>query len=55
MLDLANHIVGQKSTAFDPEKFEDHYEDARTKFINLKCSAKAIGANLALEVRTSSI
>jgi DNA end-binding protein Ku len=26
MLDLAKHIVNQKSGNFEPEKFEDHYE-----------------------------
>jgi DNA end-binding protein Ku len=29
MLDLARHIVNQKTGTFDPEKFEDHYETAR--------------------------
>src|SRR6266436_5181821 len=28
MLDLAKHIVNQKSGSFEPEKFEDHYETA---------------------------
>lgn len=28
MLDLAKHIVEQKSAHFEPEKFEDHYEAA---------------------------
>lgn len=28
MLDLAKHIVSQKSGRFDPEKFEDRYEAA---------------------------
>jgi len=27
MLDLAKHIVNQKSGNFEPEKFEDHYEN----------------------------
>jgi non-homologous end joining protein Ku len=26
MLDLAKHIVTQKTGEFEPEKFEDHYE-----------------------------
>src|SRR4029450_2461667 len=26
MLDLAKHIVEQKSASFEPDKFEDHYE-----------------------------
>jgi DNA end-binding protein Ku len=28
MLDLARHIVEQKSGSFEPSKFEDHYEAA---------------------------
>jgi DNA end-binding protein Ku len=28
MLELASHIVETKSGHFEPEKFEDHYEDA---------------------------
>jgi len=28
MLDLAKHIVTQKTGEFEPEKFEDHYEAA---------------------------
>jgi DNA end-binding protein Ku len=28
MLDLAKHIVNQKASRFEPEKFEDHYETA---------------------------
>jgi DNA end-binding protein Ku len=28
MLDLAKHIVTQKTAEFEPEKFEDHYEEA---------------------------
>ncbi|MCP1744029.1 non-homologous end joining protein Ku [Bradyrhizobium barranii subsp. barranii] len=30
MLDLARHIINQKTGTFDPEKFEDHYETARS-------------------------
>src|SRR5947199_10806650 len=33
MLDLARHIVQQKSGHFEPEKFEDHYEAALTELI----------------------
>ena len=38
MLDLAKHIVEKKSTSFDPEKFEDHYESALIDLINRKRS-----------------
>ena len=36
MLDLAKHIVEQKSGAFEPEQFEDHYEEALIDLINQK-------------------
>jgi DNA end-binding protein Ku len=36
MLDLARHIVDQKSGRFEPEKFEDHYETALVELINRK-------------------
>jgi DNA end-binding protein Ku len=42
MLDLAKHIVNQKSGDFEPEKFEDHYEEALTELINAKRQGKAI-------------
>ena len=42
MLDLAKHIVEQKSGEFDPEKFEDHYESALVELINRKQSGKRI-------------
>jgi DNA end-binding protein Ku len=36
MLDLAKHIVEQKTGSFDPEEFEDHYETALIDLINKK-------------------
>src|SRR5204863_760096 len=42
MLDLAKHIVTQKTAEFEPEKFEDHYEQALTELINAKRQGKAI-------------
>src|SRR5215510_4033065 len=36
MLDLAKHIVEQKSGDFEPEEFEDHYETALIDLINKK-------------------
>ena len=36
MLDLANHIVNQKSGSFEFEKFEDHYENALVDLLNQK-------------------
>jgi DNA end-binding protein Ku len=42
MLDLAKHIVTQKTSDFEPEKFEDHYEEALTELINAKRNGKTI-------------
>jgi DNA end-binding protein Ku len=36
MLDLAKHIVEQKSGSFEPEEFEDRYEQALIDLINQK-------------------
>jgi DNA end-binding protein Ku len=36
MLDLAKHIVEQKSGSFDPAEFDDHYETALIDLINKK-------------------
>ncbi|MGY8685348.1 Ku protein [Bradyrhizobium sp. UFLA05-153] len=44
MLDLARHIVNQKSGSFEPEKFEDHYEAALIELINEKRAGKPIRA-----------
>ena len=42
MLDLAKHIVNQKSGHFEPDKFEDHYETALVDLINQKRAGKTI-------------
>jgi hypothetical protein len=42
MLDLARHIVEQKSGRFEPDKFEDQYETALVDLINQKRSGKPI-------------
>jgi DNA end-binding protein Ku len=44
MLDLAKHIVEQKSGHFEPENFEDHYEAALTELINKKRNGQPIAA-----------
>jgi DNA end-binding protein Ku len=44
MLDLARHIVEQKSGRFEPEKFEDHYEAALVDLINSKRAGKAVSS-----------
>jgi len=42
MLELAKHIVNQKAGTFDPEEFEDHYENALVQLINEKRAGKVI-------------
>jgi DNA end-binding protein Ku len=42
MLDLAKHIVNQKSGRFEPDKFEDRYETALVDLINQKRAGKPI-------------
>src|ERR1700742_4461203 len=42
MLDLARHIVEQKSGRFEPDKFEDQYETALVDLINQKRAGKPI-------------
>jgi DNA end-binding protein Ku len=42
MLDLAKHIVTQRSGSFEPAKFEDHYETALVDLINQKRAGKTI-------------
>jgi DNA end-binding protein Ku len=47
MLDLAKHIVEQKSGEFEPEAFEDHYETALIDLINQKRSGVKIAPKAA--------
>ena len=47
MLDLAKHIVEKKSADFQPENFEDHYEDALVDLINKKRNGVTISAKPA--------
>jgi DNA end-binding protein Ku len=42
MLDLARHIVDQKSGSFEPGKFEDQYESALVELINQKRAGNPI-------------
>lgn len=44
MLDLAKHIVEQKSGHFEPEKFEDHYETALAELLAQKQKGLPIAA-----------
>src|ERR1700710_2100323 len=47
MLDLAKHIVEQKSGSFEPGKFEDRYETALIELINQKRNGLKIPAKAA--------
>jgi DNA end-binding protein Ku len=42
MLDLARHIVQQKTAEFDPSKFDDRYESALVELINQKRAGTTI-------------
>ncbi|MGX9432464.1 MULTISPECIES: non-homologous end joining protein Ku [Bradyrhizobium] len=42
MIDLAKHIVNQKSGRFEPDKFEDQYETALIDLINQKRAGEPI-------------
>ena len=44
MLDLARHIVEQKSGHFQPDKFEDHYEAALAELLAKKQKGQPIAA-----------
>jgi non-homologous end joining protein Ku len=45
VLDLAKHIVEQKSGSFEPSKFENHYEAALVELINRKRSGVPMAAS----------
>jgi DNA end-binding protein Ku len=44
MLDLATHIVESKAGHFEPERFEDQYEDALKELLKKKQSGQKIEA-----------
>ena len=44
MLDLAKHIVDTKKAKFEPERFEDQYEDALKELLKKKQSGQKIEA-----------
>ena len=54
MLDLARHIVEKKSGAFEPDRFEDHYETALIELINKKRSGVPSAAKAAPKPATTS-
>src|SRR5947207_9425749 len=47
MLNLARHIVEQKSGSFEPEQFEDRYEQALIDLINQKRNGLSTKAKAA--------
>ena len=49
MLDLASHIVAQKKGHFEPEKFEDQYEDALKELLKKKQRGEKIEAPTAAD------
>jgi len=44
MRELATHIVDSKSTHFDPNKFEDHYENALVALLRDKTAGRPVAA-----------
>jgi DNA end-binding protein Ku len=44
MLDLATHIVETKTSDFDPQKFQDQYEDAVKELLKKKQAGEKIEA-----------
>jgi DNA end-binding protein Ku len=53
MLELAVHILKSKKSHFDPDKFEDRYEDALSKLIKAKQAGKP--APKAADVKPSNV
>ena len=51
MLDLAKHIVEQKSGSFEPDQFEDRYESALIDLINQKRNGLPAAAKAAPKSR----
>ena len=54
MLDLALHIVETKKGTFEPEKFQDEYEDALKELIRKKQKGETIERPKSQPARTSS-
>jgi DNA end-binding protein Ku len=52
MLELASHIVETKAGHFEPEKFEDQYEDALKELIRKKQSGQPSGPSAASQRRS---
>ena len=54
MLDLATHIVGTKKARFEPERFEDQYEDALKDLLKKKQSVRRSRRRASANRRRSS-
>ena len=55
MLELASHIVETKFDHFEPDKFEDHYEDALKKLLKKKQAGRRSRHLKSARQRKSSI
>jgi DNA end-binding protein Ku len=55
MLDLARHIVQQKTADFDPSKFDDRYETALVDLINQKRAGTPMKAHGAPRAGTNVV
>jgi DNA end-binding protein Ku len=55
MLDLAKHIVEQKSGEFDPGKFEDRYEAALVELVNSKRNGTLVRAKATARPGTNVV
>jgi DNA end-binding protein Ku len=49
MLELATHIVETRMRRFEPEKFEDHYENALTELLKKKQAGQKVGRGAGRE------
>lgn len=49
MFELATHIVETKMRRFEPEKFEDHYENALTELLKKKQAGQKVGRGAGRE------
>jgi len=54
-LELASHIVESKSGHFEPEKFEDHYEDALKELLRKKSPVRRSKSQESVRQPKSSI
>ena len=54
-MELASHIVESKSGHFEPEKFEDHYEDALKELLRKKSPVRRSKSQESVRQPKSSI